>query len=76
MKLTWLTLPVLLTAGIACAHGWRLPAELDSITPGANIEAIGDFSKGGAAVTALLAAGLGTLSRTAPANLLRSMWGD
>jgi hypothetical protein len=75
MKLTWFTLPVLLTAAIVCGHGSSLSAEMDSSSSRSNIEAIVGSYKGGAAATVLLVVGVSSFSRTPPTHLLRSMWG-
>jgi hypothetical protein len=76
MKLTWFTLPVVLAAAIAGANGSRVPAALNSISPRSQIEAIVHSYKGGAATATLLAGGMRKVSQRAPANLLRSMWGQ
>jgi hypothetical protein len=76
MKLTWFTLPVFLAAGIACANGSSLSAEIDSISSRSTIEATIESLKGSAARTLLLAAGVSSFSRIAPTPLLRSMWGE
>jgi hypothetical protein len=70
-----LLLPVVLGAGIACARGLRLPAELESITPKSNIEAIVDLYNGGTASAALFAAGVSSVCGTPIVNA-RSMWGN
>jgi hypothetical protein len=76
MKLTWLTLPALLAAGIVCAQGSSLSAELDSISSRSNIEVIGDCYKGSAATTILLAAEVSSLCERSVLNALRTMWGQ
>jgi hypothetical protein len=76
MKLTWLTLPALLAAGIVCAQGSSLSAELDSISSRSNIEVIGDCYKGSAATSILLAAAVSSPCERSVLNALRSMWGQ
>jgi hypothetical protein len=76
MKLAWLTLPAFLAAGIACAHGSSLPAELGSSSARSNIEVIGDSYKGTAAATAVIATGVSSLCQTSVLNAMRSMWGQ
>jgi hypothetical protein len=75
MKLTFLTLPVLLAVAIACTDGSRLSAEVDGTSSRSEIKAIVGSYKGVAAI-ASVCAGVNSFSRTTPTHLLRCMWGQ
>ena len=76
MKLIWLALSVFLAAGITCTDRSGFRAEPESMTVTSSIEVIVDSYTGGAAATALLAAGLSEVCGTSVVNDTRSMWGQ
>jgi hypothetical protein len=76
MKLTWLTLPILLVAGMASALGLKAPAQWESISPKSDLVAILDSYQGRADTIVYLAAGVRNVCETSILSAPRSMWGQ